>query len=57
VFALLQLLALLRYADAVNWDALSAWVIILFLASYLIVGFYGWRAAGPDNRANADVER
>lgn len=43
VFAVLQLAALARYPDAVQWSKPAAWIYVLFLLSALALGLYGWR--------------
>src|SRR5207249_3053874 len=41
-FAILQLIAIVRYAGDVNWNGPAAWVYVAFLASVLPVGLFGW---------------
>jgi len=41
-FAILELLALARYPGDMHWDAVGAWVYVLFLASLLPAGLYAW---------------
>jgi len=41
-FAVLQFIAVARYAGDVNWSAPSAWVYLAFLGSILPVGLYAW---------------
>jgi len=41
-FAVLQFIAVARYAGDVNWSALSAWVYLAFLGSILPVGVFAW---------------
>src|SRR5438093_8585117 len=41
-FAVLQFIAVARYAGDVNWSAASAWVYLAFLGSILPVGLYAW---------------
>ncbi len=41
-FAILELLALARYPADMHWDAVGAWVYLLFLASLLPAGLYAW---------------
>ena len=43
VFALLELLALLRYWTSVDWTGIQSWLYVGFLASVLVVGVSGWR--------------
>lgn len=45
VFAVLQFIALFRYPDVVAWKQLSAWFYVLFQATVLGAGLYGWLAA------------
>ena len=40
----LELVALARYAGALDWSGAGAWVYLLFLLSVLAVGLYGSRA-------------
>jgi len=49
----LELLALARYAGALDWSEPRAWVYLLFLLSVLAVGGYGWRAAASVARAES----
>ena len=44
VFALLELLVLLRYWTNIDWAAIQSWLYVGFLASVLVVGVRGWRA-------------
>lgn len=48
VFALFELIALVRYAEAVAWDGFSTWGYVVFLISVLVVGVYGWRRAANE---------
>jgi hypothetical protein len=41
----LQLLAVARYATAIDWSRPSAPLYVVFLASILAVGAYGWRVS------------
>jgi len=41
-FAVLQFIAVARYAGDVNWSAPAAWVYLAFLGSILPVGLYAW---------------
>jgi hypothetical protein len=41
----LELLAVLRYADSMQWTRPAAWIYVMFMASVLLVGAYGWFAA------------
>jgi len=43
VFALLELLVLLRYWTSIDWAAIQSWLYVAFLASVLVVGVSGWR--------------
>lgn len=45
VFGVFELIALARYSQTVNWSSASAWIYVIFLASVLVVGVYGWRRA------------
>lgn len=44
VFALLELLVLLRYWTNIDWATIQSWLYVGFLASVLVVGVSGWRA-------------
>jgi hypothetical protein len=45
IFPVLQGIALLRFVDAIAWDAPQTWFYLVFLFSILIVGVIGtWRA-------------
>ena len=41
-FAVLQFVAVARYAGDVNWSAPAAWVYLAFLGSILPVGLFAW---------------
>jgi len=41
-FGALQLVALVRYASDMHWDAVGAWVYVAFIVSVLPVGLFGW---------------
>src|SRR5438128_8213059 len=41
-FAILQLIAIVRYAGDVNWKRPADWMYVAFLASVLPVGLFGW---------------
>ena len=43
--ALLQLIALARFPSQVRWDDTRLWLYLLFLASILAAGTYGWLKA------------
>ena len=42
VLGALQLLAVARYADTVNWSGIAAWLYVVFVLSVLGSGVYGW---------------
>ena len=50
VFALLQLLALARYAGTVRWLSLAAIVYVLYLLAMALAGIYGWYQGGLTSR-------
>lgn len=50
LLALLELLALARYPDAVDWTRPGGWVYVAFLVSTLAVGLAGWLATRPAPR-------
>ncbi|MGS0686457.1 hypothetical protein ACVBEQ_15120 [Nakamurella sp. GG22] len=50
-FAVLEFAALARYPDEVAWATPEAWVYLLFLASSLGIGAYGWWRAAQCARA------
>lgn len=54
VFGALQLLALARYPDEMQWSRPAAWLYVLFLLSVLGLGVYGWRRSAQLN-AGSDV--
>lgn len=41
-FAILQLVVIARYVEAVNWSSAAAWIYLVFLASILPIGLFGW---------------
>jgi hypothetical protein len=41
VLGMLQLVAVARYADTINWSAPNGWVYVLFLGAIVAVGLYG----------------
>jgi hypothetical protein len=45
VLGVLQLVALVRYPDALDWSAPAAWMYVAFFALVLLHGAYGWRRA------------
>jgi hypothetical protein len=45
VFGLLALVAVARYAGAVAWDSVSAWVFLLLTVAVTATGTAGWRYA------------
>ena len=44
--AALQVVALARYGDEIDWDRPKGWLYMAFLASVLGLGLYGWRQSG-----------
>lgn len=42
LLGVLHLLAALRYGATVQWDSPTAWLYVLILVSFLVVGGYGW---------------
>lgn len=52
-FAVLQFIALLRYPNVVAWDGVSAWIYVLFMATVLAAGLYGWLTARRVEQARA----
>jgi len=42
---LLQLIAVLRYPDVLDWTTVQAWVYVVVLTSFAVLGIYGWRVA------------
>jgi hypothetical protein len=42
ILGVLQLVAIARYSDALDWDAAAAWVYVGFLATVVAVGWLGW---------------
>lgn len=49
VFAVLELLAVLRFGAAIDWGKVGGWLYLLFLLSVLFVGIYGWREVRQAN--------
>ena len=48
VFGVLQLMALARFSQELQWDRPVAWLYVSFLVSVLGLGVYGWwRSARP----------
>lgn len=45
VFGVLELLALLRFRDTVEWDRAVAWLLTALLLAIALTGAAGWRAA------------
>ncbi|MEA3510540.1 MAG: hypothetical protein U9R51_03805 [Actinomycetota bacterium] len=50
----LQLVAVLRYVDVFAWDTPQAWVYVAVLASFAVLGIWGWRAARDMTSGGAD---
>jgi len=48
---ILQLIAVIRYSDALDWAAVQTWVYLAVLASFVVLGIYSWRAAGTGEPA------
>ena len=44
----LQLIAVLRYPNDLDWATVQAWVYIIVLTSFVVLGVYGWRVVGSD---------
>jgi hypothetical protein len=42
VLGVLELLAVLRYPQFMDWSRLNAWVYLIFVLSILVFGIYGW---------------
>lgn len=56
LLGVLELVALARYPDAVDWTGPGGWVYVAFLVSILAVGLAGWYATRPALR-RADTAR
>jgi hypothetical protein len=56
LFAVLELLALVRYLMLVDWSALPAMVYLVFLLSVLVVGGYGWLVSRAYGRPQPMIE-
>ena len=41
LFGALQLIAVVRYSSQLSWTGTAAWVYLVYIASFLIVGGYG----------------
>jgi hypothetical protein len=50
-FGALAMVALLRYADVVQWGRPAAWALVALLASLIASGLYAVRAAGKARSA------
>jgi hypothetical protein len=50
ILAVLQGVALLRYAGAVDWSSLAAWTYVAIFAVMGVVGAWGWIAATATGR-------
>jgi len=42
IFGLLELAALLRYPNTVDWSKISAWIWAFLAVSFMVAGFYIW---------------
>jgi hypothetical protein len=49
---LLQLVALARFTDAVDWSDVKLWAYMLFLAGVLVLGVYGLRRSWTSSTAD-----
>lgn len=49
IFGVFELIALARYTGSVDWDRYTAWIYVLFLASVLVVGVYGWHRSSRES--------
>ncbi|HMO57809.1 MAG TPA: hypothetical protein PKA05_08480 [Roseiflexaceae bacterium] len=45
VFGILEVIALARYPASFFWNTPQGWIFLIFLASVLLVGIYGWRTS------------
>jgi hypothetical protein len=45
---LLQLIAVLRYPDDLDWASVQTWAYIAVFASFVLLGVHGWRVVGSD---------
>ncbi len=54
VLGALQLVAVLRYVDVPAWNAPQTWVYVAVMVSFVVLGIWGWRAAG--DMADGDVD-
>lgn len=46
IFALLELVAVVRYPAAIDWSKPQAWIYIVLISGVLALGAYGWYAGG-----------
>jgi hypothetical protein len=51
VLPVLETIALLRYRSTVDWNHPTAWIIVAYLASMVVLGFVGLRAGAETRRA------
>jgi hypothetical protein len=56
LWAVLQLVALARYADTPDWDSPTAWVFLAFILSVLLVATYGAAESWRGRRSPVTVE-
>lgn len=47
VFGAFELIALVRYPGTVDWAEPQGWIYVVFLATVLVIGIYGWRQSAP----------
>ncbi len=45
LLGVLEVVALMRYPNTVDWGRPATWMYLLFLVSFLLVGVYGWITA------------
>ncbi len=53
VLGILQLLALVRYHDALDWSSPASWLYVGFLVTVLLFGAYGWYRAATSTEPKA----
>lgn len=57
VLGALQLVAVLRYVDVPAWDDPQPWVYVAVMVSFVVLGIWGWRAAGDMEDGDVDSGR
>lgn len=48
---ILNVVAVVRYSDTLDWGKINTWIYLLFIANFLIVGGLGWQTARQNRPA------